>query len=58
MQDVDLGRLKSHNGDVEPILDQQLGQCGKLDCQALPVPARALGNPVVSNHQGLLFGFA
>ena len=58
VQDVDLGWFEPGDANVEPFLDQKFGQCCKLDRQLFPVPAGALGDAVVGQHQCSLLGFA
>ena len=52
---VDLGRPEPCQIHIEAFLDQELRQRCKLDCQPLPIPARALSDAVVGQHQRSLF---
>jgi hypothetical protein len=53
---VDLHRLEAGNGNVEALLDEELGQLGELDGKALPIPARIFGDLVVGQEQCALLG--
>jgi hypothetical protein len=58
VQEIDLGWFKPGDTNVDPLLDQKFGQCRKLDRKLLAVPAGALGDAVVGQHQCSLLGFA
>src|SRR6185437_16654021 len=44
---VDLYRLEASNGNVQSLLDEELGELRKLDVETLPIPAGIFGDLVI-----------
>ena len=55
---VDLDRLETGDGDVEALLNEELGEFGEFDRQTLSVPAGILGDLVVGEQQRPLLRLA
>ena len=55
---VDLDGLETGDGDVEVFLNEELGEFGEFDSQALAVPAGILGDFVVGDQQRPLLRLA